>query len=68
MRFVQIETLPAGKALVDIDKQNPGGTTTGDLSHEPDGGEDPTEAEEAEEMEKVQKDAAEERENEGGYQ
>jgi hypothetical protein len=29
---------------------------------------DATQAEEAEEMEKVQKDAAEERENEGGYQ
>ncbi len=29
---------------------------------------DETETEQAEEMEKVQKDAAEERENEGGYQ
>lgn len=54
----------------DIDKQNPGATTTSDLTggHDdrPDG--EPTEAEEAEEMEKVQKEAAEEREENGGYQ
>ncbi|WP_150126882.1 hypothetical protein [Sphingomonas panacis] len=54
----------------DIDKQNPGETTTSDLTggHDDRSDGEPTEAEEAEEMEKVQKDAAEEREENGGYQ
>ncbi|SDA22552.1 hypothetical protein [Sphingomonas sp. NFR15] len=50
----------------DIHKQNPGGTTTNDLTRGQQDGSDA--ADEAEEMEEVQKEAAEEREENGGYQ